>query len=201
MRSSCLSTLSLAVLSTALGLGCAAPVEEEAGGGSDAMSLDTTLSADELAAIRSGEGLSCGGETVGDAVVCSHPLGVVVMSPDGLALLRAEGDVVTAKALAKEAAEKDDVGTVLDAVDGGSSGTATASLRIQSKWTVLVSVLERAAEALAKARHLTVPAAERQAQVAATRSATLAGDLSLFSRSSVLNESARPLALKFAVRA
>ncbi len=179
--------LALTALLASLTWGCAAPAEdvgESEGAAAEGVTLDTTLSEEEQALLR-GEGLVDCIEESGDATLCRHPNGVVVLSADGIAILRADGATITAAALTPDREEKRDVGEVLASVSEPSGDVGTASLRPQGLASAAAKVLVTIAERLGKnaPRWATVAMVGGEAEVAAMRSAALAGDLRAFAAS------------------
>ncbi len=177
-----LTSATLAALLTTVG--CAAPsgddVDESAGA---ATVLDGSISEAEAKALR-GEGLQGCVETLGDATLCTHPSGLVILTDEGIALLRARGDTITAKALVADEATKHDAAEVLDAIDTPEPALGGASLRPQGLAIMTANILRRIADALASSATKTpVAAAGVEAEVVATRSAALAEDLTRATKS------------------
>ena len=162
----------------ALPLGCAAPADE-VGESQGAMEVaDGSVSAAEAQALR-GEGLTGCAEEVEGATLCTHRAGLVVMSAEGFALLRADGDVITAKASAWSI-RSNDVNEVLAAASGPGSESATASLRPLGGpvANLAANLLRRLADKLSGATARAVAhAGETEVEIAAVRSTALAGDL------------------------
>jgi hypothetical protein len=191
------SLLPAFVIALSLGAGaCSAPAEDAVGEGSGAASsdvpLDRTISESEAAALR-GEGLQACESSIGDATICAYPSGFAVISNQGIAIVRADGDVLTAKALASSDAEARDVAEVVAAADEPAPDVATAAIhplgKIQLAGTAL-GFLERALELLAStSRKASVAvsskgagAAAKQAEVAAAKDAELAAEARRFAR-------------------
>jgi hypothetical protein len=109
--------------------GCAAPAaEDEAGTSEGASSLGATIDPADLELLRDGSGLSCSADTESDTTLCVHDRGVVMLNADGVALLQAKGDVVSATARATDASVMQDVAEVLA---GGSTGGAASTQSIR----------------------------------------------------------------------
>lgn len=160
----------LGLLLATAALGCAAPADEEIGSAEGAAGVGETVSMEEAVLLRDGSGLTCDGTTEDGLLLCSHDRGLVVLSDQGIALLQAKGDDVTAKARAQDASEKHDVADVLEA--GNAGGTTTQGLRPQGLLggRVLVDLVE----ALVRSSRRAVV---NETEVAAARSAEKAGNL------------------------
>lgn len=176
MRTHLTAFLGITIMATVMG-GCAAASADDGLGSSEgAVSASSRLDDGEVAALRSGIGLTCRQDAEENATLCAHERGVIVLTDDGIALLEASDGVVTAKALAKDTAEKDDVGAVLDPIANASGDSNAQSIRPQGLASKMIldgiaALLERATARTA------AKAADREAQVVAARSAEKAGDL------------------------
>lgn len=107
-----------------LQVACAAPpLEEEGDDSAAAMAVATNLDDSEVAALVSGADLACS-EPLDGATLCSHPKGLVILTQEGVALVRHEDDdVVTAAALSADRGEKRDIADVLGRVAGSDLDT------------------------------------------------------------------------------
>ena len=174
MRSHLACILGLLLATTAAG--CAAPYEEDVGSAEGAaVTLDGHLDEGELAALRYGAGLRC---TQGeDAIMlCTHERGTAVVSDHGIALLEAKDDILTAKALASDAAQARDVEAVLAPVAPGETSTQSLAPRAVGGQIVRDIFMSLFGKSL---KRMTLSAAEREAEIVATRSAERAGQLAV----------------------